>query len=466
MRSELSILGFLYLSSQQYISIILYYGLFMTFPFIMLILIRGFGNILLPIMLGISDLIFLRLNAMSIWLFIFSAFIIFIAMTIDNGINCGWTFYVSLAFINSCSVDLLFFAIHCAGISFIIGSMNFIITIIARQSYNYLFNFYFLYFSLSLYIWAIIIIFLLLLLSLPVLVAVIILILLDRYYNACFLIPIFGGDVILFQHLFWFFGHPEVYILILPAFGLIIDIISRSSNIIIFGRDSMIIVIITIGFIGFLVWGHHMFNVGFDIDTRAYYSSLIVIIAIPTGIKIFNWVISIWSSLFYISISMCFIFGFLFSFSFGGLTGVLLSNCLLDILFHDSLFVVAHFHFVLSLGAVYFIFAAFFIYFHYFYSIIFIDIYAFLFFILFFISSNIIFFPLHNIGILGHSRRIFDYPILFSYFHYYSSIGFVGILLSITILLFIIIYYNIISIIYYYYLCILLYQLVYYFLLY
>ena len=267
------IIGYIITSAQQYALIITFHGLFMIFFSIMPILIGGFGNILLPIMLGSSDLIFPRLNACSIWLFILSLFIILIAVTIDNGVNCGWTFYVSLSFINSSSIDYLFFTLHLSGLSFIIGSINFFITIISRQSFNILFDWYYLYLSLSLYLWSLILTSILLLLSLPVLASSVTLILLDRYYNSCFFLPIFGGDVILFQHMFWFFGYPEVHILIIPAFGLITDIIARNANNIIFSRDSMIIAIITIGFIGFMVWGHHMFNVGFDVDIRAYYSS-------------------------------------------------------------------------------------------------------------------------------------------------------------------------------------------------
>lgn len=291
-RCEVIIIGFLITSAQQYNNIISFHGLFMTFFMIMPVLIGGFGNILLPIMLGSSDLIFPRLNACSIWFFAISLTIILVGVTIDNGVNCGWTFYVSSSFINSSAVDLLFSTLHLAGLSSIIGSINFVITIVSRQSFNIVLDWYFHYLSLSLYIWSIIITSILLLLSLPVLAAAITTILLDRYYNSCFLVPIFGGDVILYQHSFWFFGHPEVYISIMPAFGMITDIIARSSNSIIFGRDSMITAIITTGMIGLFVWGHHMFNVGFDIDTRAYYSFSIAIIAILIGIKIFNRIVN------------------------------------------------------------------------------------------------------------------------------------------------------------------------------
>ena len=296
LRCEIMIIGYIIASSQQYTSVISFHGLFMIFFFIMPILIGGFGNVLLPIMLGSSDLIFPRLNACSIWLFILSLSLIMIALTIDNGVNCGWTFYVPLSIMSSSSIDYLFFTIHLSGLSSIIGSINFLITICSRQSFNVLLDWYHLYLHISLYIWSITITSILLLLSLPVLASSVTSILLDRYYNSCFFLPIFGGDVILFQYLFWFFRHSEVYILIIPAFGMVTDIIARSSNSIIFARDSMITVIITIGFIGFMVWGYYMFNVGFDVDTRAYYSLSISIIAIPMGIKIFNWVIMLWSS--------------------------------------------------------------------------------------------------------------------------------------------------------------------------
>ena len=429
------IIGYIITSAQQYTSIISFHGIFMIFIFVMPILIGGFGNILLPIMLGCSDLLFPRLNALSVWLFVLSLLLILISLSIDNGVDCGWTFYVLLSSIGSSSIDYLFFTIHLSGISSISGSINFLITIISRQSFNVILDWYWLYLTISLYLWSILVTSILLLLSLPVLASSVTLILLDRYYNSCFFSLIFGGDALLFQHSFWFFGHFEVYILILPAFGLIMDIVTRSSNTIIFSRDSMINAIFSIGVIGFMVWGYYMFNVGFDLDTRAYYSSSTSIIAILTGIKIFNWTFTLWFVAIELIVDVfSIIFDFLFSFPFDDLMGILLFNALLDILFYDTYFIVGYFHYVLSLGALYSIFAAIYMYFLHLLSFPTPPLPSHSFLILLLLSSNLLFLPMHSIGLMGHSRRIFDYPLLFSSLHYLQSLGISGVSFSIVLL--------------------------------
>jgi len=426
-RMELSLPGLIICSSVQYNSIITFHGIFMIFFMIMPLLIGGFGNILIPLMLSSLDMIFPRLNALSLWLVIDSLFIMFLGMLLDGGVNAGWTFYVPLSIMNYYSVDLMFFSLHVAGLSSLLGSINFIVTLWKACNLSILYSSLFL----PLFPWSIFFTSFLLVLSIPVLAGCITMIIFDRHFNTSFYDPIRGGSLLLFQHLFWFFGHPEVYILILPAFGLISDILSKFSQCIIFGRDTMLIAILVIGFLGCIVWGHHMFMVGFDIDTRAYYTSVTSIIAIPTGMKIMNWLASIWSGCSFITTTLLWVIGFLWNFSFGGFSGLVLSNVVLDVVLHDSYFVVSHFHYVLSLGAVYTIYAAFYNYWMIFSSYFIVnDFLGRGHFIMFFISSNLIFFSMHSLGIFGFPRRIFDYPVLFFRFHWLNSFGLVGVIFS------------------------------------
>lgn len=254
----------------------------------------------------------------------------------------------------------------------------------------------------------------------------------DRHFNCSFFDPLRGGDVLLFQHLFWFFGHPEVYILILPAFGLVSEILSKYCQCSVFGRDSMLLAMLVIAVLGCVVWGHHMFLVGFDVSTLSYFTTATSIIAVPTGVKIFNWLSTIWGGCFYLSTPMLFIIGFLFSFSFGGFTGIIIANCVIDSILHDTYFIVGHFHYVLSLGAVYTLFAAFYSYYQYISSTFYInELLGRLHFLSFFISSSLIFLPMHSLGILGLPRRIFDYPVMFFRFQWVQSFAWVGLILSV-----------------------------------
>jgi len=427
LRIELALPGFLICSSLQYNSSITFHGIFMIFFMIMPILIGGFGNVLIPLMLCCNDMIFPRLNALSLWLVIDSLFVMLLAIFFDGGVNAGWTFYVPLSLMNSSCMDLMLFSLHLAGLSSLLGSLNFIVSLLKACNLSILYSSLFL----PLFPWSILFTSLLLIISLPVLAGCITMIIFDRHFNSSFFDPIRGGDLLLFQHLFWFFGHPEVYILILPAFGLISEILSKFTQCIIFGRDSMFIALLIIGIVGCIVWGHHMFIVGFDIDTRAYFTSATSIIAVPTGIKILNWFATLWSGSFFLITPLFFIIGFLFSFSFGGFTGLILANCIIDTLLHDSYFVVGHFHYVLSLGAVYTFFAAFYNYWIFFCSYFsFNDFLGRFHFSLFFIASNLIFFSMHSLGIFGFARRIFDYPVIFFRYHWSNSFGMYGVALS------------------------------------
>jgi len=437
LRLELALPGFLLCSSLQYNSCITFHGLFMIFFMIMPILIGGFGNILIPLMLSTSDMIFPRLNALSLWLLIESLLLMVIAMLLDGGVNAGWTFYVPLSIMNYCSIDLMFFSLHILGLSSLLGSINFIVTIFKASNLSIQYNILFL----SLFSWSIFFTSILLIISLPVLAGCITMIIFDRHFNTSFFDPIRGGDIIYFQHLFWFFGHPEVYILILPAFGLISEMLSKFTLSIIFGRDSMLIALLMIGFLGCIVWGHHMFMVGFDIDTKAYFTISTSIIAIPTGIKILNWLATIWSGCFFYVTPLFFIIGFLFSFSFGGFTGLIIASCIIDNLLHDTYFVIGHFHYVLSLGAVYTIFACIYNYINLLTSMNYNELLGRLHYTFFFISSNLIFLSMHILGINSFPRRIFDYSIFYTRFHWFNSFGLMGIIISFILFIFSIYFY-------------------------
>ena len=425
-RVEIALPGFILCSSLQYNSLITFHGILMIFFMIMPLLIGGFGNLLIPLMLCCYDMIFPRLNALSLWLLIDSLFLIWLAIFLDGGINTGWTFYIPLSSLNYSSIDIMFFSLHYSGLSSLFGSFNFIISIYSLSIlFIYYYSFFLTLYSIALYYTS-----LLLIISIPVLAICITMIIYDRHFNSSFFDPLRGGDILLFQHLFWFFGHPEVYILILPAFGLISEIFSKYILCLIFARDSMLISLFIIVLIGCMVWGHHMFMIGFDIDTRCYFTSSTSIISIPTGIKILNWFSTLWSSILFKIAIILFIIGFLLSFNFGGFTGLILSNCIIDILLHDSYFVVGHFHYILSLGAIYTFFSSF-----YNYSLLFTfyfnEFLSRIHFSFFFISSNLIFFSMHSLGIFAFPRRIFDYPLIFLRYHWINSFGILGTLLSI-----------------------------------